>query len=64
MTPEDFNKWRIMPRLLVLGYVLLVASVSSWFMALPSPSTEQSAFVSVVALAAAGVFKFYVNSGK
>ena len=61
MTPEDLNKWRIVPRLMVLAYGILVAQVASWFMGLPDPNAAQAAFVSTVSLASAGVFNFYVK---
>ncbi len=63
MDAKSFNEWRVIPRILVSGYVVLVADVSTWFMLLTAPTPAQSAFVSVVALAAAGIFNFYVKSG-
>lgn len=64
LTPQKLNEWRVMPRLLVVCYGLLVADVANWYMALPDPNAAQAAFVSTVSLAAAGVFNFYVNSGR
>jgi len=63
VTPSQFNAWRVMPRLLVIGYMWLVYLVADWFMSLSAPLTEQSAFVSVISLAGAGVFKFYAETG-
>lgn len=35
-----------------------------WFMSLPDPTAEQSAYAIGVVTAAVGFFKFYVDSGK
>lgn len=63
MTPEMLNKWRALPRLLVLLYGALVWNVCEWYMTLPDPTTEQSAFAGSIVVGAAGWFKFYVESG-
>lgn len=61
---EAFDAWRSVPRALVAGYGALVWRVSEWFMQLPDPTATQSAFVSVVWGAAAGVFGLYVSTGR
>ncbi len=37
MSPEDFNKWRVMPRILMVAYYSFFAftfwEISDWFMA-------------------------------
>lgn len=63
MTPEQLNKWRVVPRLLVSLYAVQCWRVGEWFMALPDPSTAQTAFVSTIFGAAAAWFGLYVNSG-
>lgn len=54
MSAEEFNKWRIMPRLLMIGYYTFFAYVftwiSGWFMAYDFTTVENQA----VALAIAG----------
>lgn len=63
MTPSTFNKWRIVPRLMVLLYGLMLYRVGEWFMSLDTPNAAQSAFVSVMVGAAPAFFGLYVNSG-
>lgn len=63
MKPETINKYRIVPRVMVLLYGILFYRVTEWFMSLPDPSNAQSAFVSVIVGAAAAFFGLYVNSG-
>lgn len=58
-----FNKLRIAPRLLVAGYSTALIDCFGWYQLLENPSAEQTAFVSSVVLAGAGIFKFYVDSG-
>lgn len=64
MTPEQLNAWRIIPRLLIAMYGVLVWHVTTWFMALPDPSSQQAALVSTMIGAAGAFFGFYVNTGK
>lgn len=63
ITPQSVNEWRIIPRLALLMYGLVCYQVASWYMALPSPTLEQTTFSSTVWGAAALWFNFYVNSG-
>lgn len=63
ITPELINKWRIIPRVIVVLYGYTFWQIVEWFMALPEPSNTQAMFVSTVVGAAAAFFGFYVNSG-
>tara|TARA_R110000751_G_scaffold146145_3_gene250136 strand:- start:344 stop:553 length:210 start_codon:yes stop_codon:yes gene_type:complete len=63
MTPEQLDKWRVVPRLLILLYSIFLGVVSFWFMGLENPLPSQSAFVSVIAGVAPAFFGLYVNSG-
>lgn len=63
LTPEQLDAWRVVPRILVLMYGIMVWQICTWYMALPDPSGAQSAFVSTVVGASAGWFGLYVNSG-
>lgn len=58
---EEVNRWRIIPRILMLVYALAMYRCTDWFMALPDPSMAQSTFVSVVYGAGAGFFGIYVG---
>ena len=61
---ERLNAYRIVPRLMVFGYSLLMLEVARWFMALPEPSNQQMAFITVMVGAATGIFGLYTNSSK
>ena len=63
ITAESVDKWRIIPRVLMLMYAFAFYRVTEWFMQLPEPSNAQSAFVSVVVGAGAAWFGLYVGSG-
>jgi len=64
LTAEKFDSWRVVPRILLILYGIMIYQVSEWFMALPDPTTQQAAFVSTVVGAASAWFGLYVNSGK
>lgn len=61
MTPETLDKWRAIPRILMLAYAIAFYRTTEWFMALEEPNNAQSAFVSVVVGAGAVWFSIYVN---
>lgn len=61
---ELADAWRIVPRGLLAGYSYLVWEVTLWFMGLPDPTDKQQWFVNAVWIAAAGVTKFYLDSGR
>jgi hypothetical protein len=59
-----FNEWRVFPRLFSLLFGMLLYDTSVWFMGLSDPNTQQASFAASMVTAAAGFFKFYVDSGK
>lgn len=61
ITPERLSAWRIVPRLLILCYMLVFYQTTQWFMAMPDPNNAQAGFVSVVIGAGAAWFGIYVN---
>ena len=63
ITPERLNKWRIIPRLLILFYMVAFYNATQWFMALPDPSNAQAGFVSTIVGAGAAWFGLYVSGG-
>jgi len=63
MSAEEFDKWRVVPRLLTLLFGWQVWRVGEWFMLLNDPTAAQSAFVSVVFGTVPAWFGLYVNSG-
>ena len=62
--PSLMNNWRMIPRLLMAMYCYAFYSVTTWFMAMPDPTTAQAGFVATVVGAGAGFFGLYVGSGK
>ncbi len=64
MKPENLDKWRIWPRLLITLYGLAFFRVTEWFMQLEDPTNAQSAFVSVLVGAGAAWFGLYCGTGK
>jgi len=60
---KAMNRWRVIPRLMILGYGYLFYEVVQWFMLLVAPTNQHVTFVSVFVGAAAAFFGLYVNSG-
>jgi len=63
MTPDKLNAWRIVPRLLILSYMIVFYQTCNWFMALDLPNNAQAGFVSVIVGAGAAWFGLYLNGG-
>jgi|TARA_A100001011_G_scaffold26263_1_gene25862 hypothetical protein len=61
---QAVDSWRIFPRLFITTYIYLLYKVVIWYMALPSPTMEQSGLVSIVVGAGAAWFGLYTGSGK
>jgi len=57
------DKWRIVPRILMLLYGIAFYKCIEWFMGLSEPSMAQAGFVSTVVGAGAAWFGLYVGSG-
>ena len=64
ITPERLDSWRIVPRALILSYMIVFYQTCTWFMNLPDPNNAQAGFVSVIVGAGAAWFGLYVNGGK
>ena len=58
------DQWRIFPRVFISTYIYLLYKVVTWYMALPSPTMEQSGLVSIVVGAGAAWFGLYTGSIK
>ena len=56
MTPARLNAWRIVPRLLIIAFIVMTFRVVEWFMTLPEPTLEQAGLVSVMTGALTGAF--------
>ena len=61
MNPEELNKWRIVPRLLMLAMLVMTYRVVEWFMTLSDPNPEQAALVSVMTGALTGAFGLFLG---
>lgn len=61
MLSETINRYRMIPRALMLTYMILLFWATEWFMALHAPNTAQGAFIGVVWGAGAVWFQIYVN---
>ena len=57
------DKWRVIPRLLMLLYCIAFYQGMTWFMELENPTLEQAGFVSTLVGAGAAWFGLYVGSG-
>lgn len=61
---QTVNEWRVVPRLLVGWYAILVWQITDWYMLIPEPTTQQTSFVTTIVGLSTAIFGLYVNSGK
>ena len=61
---EKLDSWRIVPRMLILSYMIVFYQTCNWFMNLTDPNNAQAGFVSVVVGAGAAWFGLYVNGNR
>jgi hypothetical protein len=61
MPRQQFDDWKIMPRLMMLVVTLLTYQVTHWYMGLPDPTIQQSGLVSVVMGALTGCFAIWMG---
>jgi hypothetical protein len=66
ISPDGLDRWRIIPRLLMLSMMLMTYRVVEWFMDIPADQVTmaQSALVSVMTGALTGSFGLFLGSGK
>lgn len=64
LTADFINDLRILPRVIVIGYMWVFWDTSQWFMGLEDPTGTQAAFVSTIVGAGAGFFGLYIRGGK
>ena len=60
-TAGVLDKFRAIPRLIMLAYIYVFYSATIWFMALPDPTNAQAAFISTIVGAGAAFFGLYVG---
>lgn len=63
ITPQQFDNWRVFPRLLISLYGIVCIIVLFWFIGLDIPTTQQVTFASTIWGAAPAWFGFYVKTG-
>lgn len=63
LTPKHLDAWRVIPRLLILCYMIVFYQTVHWFMLLEEPNMSQAGFLSAVIGAGAAWFGLYCNSG-
>ncbi len=61
LTPQQLDAWRVIPRMLILTYMICFYLVITCFMDLPDPNNAQAAFTSTMIGAGAAWFGLYVN---
>lgn len=61
MTPENLDKWKIMPRLMMLAVTILTYQSVHWYMNLAEPTNGQAGLVSVCMGALTGCFGIFQN---
>ena len=61
MSVEQFLKWKILPRFMMLASTMMSWRCAEWFMDLNDPTSQQSAFVSVVMGVMTGVFGIWMG---
>ena len=61
VTVERFLKWKILPRFMMLLSTAMSWRCAEWFMDLDNPTSQQSAFVSVVMGVMTGVFGIWMG---
>ena len=63
MLADTLNNLRVVPRCMLITYMVVFYQVVQWFMALPDPNMAQAGLVSVITGAGAAWFGLYVSSG-
>tara|TARA_R110000751_G_scaffold36904_1_gene89776 strand:- start:390 stop:710 length:321 start_codon:yes stop_codon:yes gene_type:complete len=58
---DVLDRFRTVPRLIMLAYIYSFYQSTMWFMALPTPSNAQAAFMSTIVGAGAAFFGLYVG---
>ena len=59
---QAVDSWRIFPRVFLSVYIFLLYYSTMWFMALETPSLEQSGLISIIVGAGAARFGLYAGT--
>jgi hypothetical protein len=60
---DRLNELRVIPRGMLITYMVVFYQTVQWFMSLPDPNMAQAGLVSVITGAGAAWFGLYVSSG-
>ena len=60
-TAGIMDKFRLIPRLIMMAYIYAFYCATTWIMALPDPTNAQAAFISTIVGAGAAFFGLYVG---
>lgn len=63
MIAEQLNALRVVPRGMFIIYMVVFYQVVHWFMAIPDPTLEQTAFVGTITAVGTAWFGLYTGSG-
>ena len=61
MTPETLDKWKILPRLMMLAMTCVYIRCIEWALSQPDLTTQQAGLVSVVTGAMTGAFAIWLG---
>lgn len=61
MTPETLDKWKILPRMMMVVITVMSYRVAEWYMSLPDPTIEQSGFCSIIIGCLTGSFAIWMG---
>ncbi len=66
MTPETFDKFKVLPRIMMLAVTVLTYQSVHWFMSIPPDqvTNAQAGLVSVCMGALTGCFGIFINGDK
>ena len=64
MTPETLDKWRILPRLMMLVMTGLYIRCIEWALSQPELTTQQAGLISVITGAMTGSFAIWMGAEK
>ena len=60
-TAGILDKFRLIPRMIMLAYIYAFYKSITWFMTIPDPSNSQAMFISTIVGAGAAFFGLYVG---
>ena len=61
MNPETLDKWKILPRMMMVVITVMSYRVAECYMSLPDPTIEQSGFCSIIIGCLTGSFAIWMG---